>query len=182
MPRRTKVGLATVVAWAAASTLLAGCPSSDVHRARSLETAGKLEEAAALYLAAAKADPANLAAWDGAVETSCRKSTHVGACLNVLDLELNTIGTLERHQDALGEVLEARARARLEQGLVEAALDDLDRAEKAAPNRASVHVVRARAAMMRGDREGAIASITRARTLDPASEEANEVLKALPDE
>ncbi|MBK8014497.1 MAG: hypothetical protein IPK13_24495 [Deltaproteobacteria bacterium] len=162
------------------AAFLSACPSSDVHRARNLEAEGKLEEAAALYLAAAKADPANLAAWDGAVETSCRKTTHVGACLNVLDLELNTIGTLERHQDALGEVLEARARARLEQGLVDAALDDLDRAEKAAPKRASILVVRARAAIMRGDREAAIANITRARTLDPANEEADEILADLP--
>lgn len=157
-----------------------GCTENDVEKARALERDGKIEEAGELYLDAAKKDPANLAAWDGAVELYCRKHVHVGKCMGVLDLELDRLGNLERHHDALSEVLELRARARIEQGIVDAAVADLDRAEKAAPKRSTVFSARARAYVHLGRMDDARAQLERARELDPHNEEINEVVKLLP--
>src|SRR5688572_18422737 len=102
-------------AWIA--LLLSACPSSPLAEAEALEQRGELEAAAQQYLRIAKADPANLAAWDRAIEIQCRRRIDVGACIGILDLELDLIGSLQRHHDALGEVLERRARARLDQGM-----------------------------------------------------------------
>jgi tetratricopeptide (TPR) repeat protein len=162
--------------------LLFGCPENDFDRAKKLEEEGHYREAGELYVDIAKRDPANLAAWDRAVEVWCRKAINVGECMGVLDLELDRLGNLDRHSEALSEVLELRARARIEQGLVDAALDDLQRAEKASPKRASVFVARARAYVQAGKRAPALEALERAQMLDPNDKEIDELAALLPDE
>jgi tetratricopeptide (TPR) repeat protein len=161
---------------------LTACPSHELGRARDLEAAGKLEEAGKLYVEIAKRDPANLGAWDGAVEVFCRKLGNVGECMSVLDLELDQLGKLDRHKSALAEVLEQRARVRTEQGLVDAALADLERAERAGPPRSSLYAARARALIHLGQREPALQALERARELDPKNAEVDELVAQLPEE
>lgn len=144
-----------------------GCTATPIEVADALARDGKKVEALAAFKAIAKKDPAHLAAWDRAVALACRELVDVGECLGVLDLELELLGKLDRHHDALGEVLERRARARVEQGLLDAALDDLARAERAAPERAGVFVVRALALVARGERAAAKVALERAAVLDP---------------
>lgn len=160
---------------------LTGCPDRPLDRGAELEAKGQLTEAGELYVELVKQDPANLPAWDRAVDVWCRKKVDVGQCMNVLDLELDKLGNLERHHDALAEVLELRARARIEQGIVDAALSDLDRATKASPKRGSLYTARARALIHVGRRDDAITALKRARELDPSSVEIEELLKLLPD-
>lgn len=164
------------------SAFVAACPTREIDRARELAARGAHKEAGELYVDIARADPANLAAWDGAVDAWCRRSVHVGECMNVLDLELKLLGNLERHKEALSEVLELRARSRIEQGLIDAALDDLSRAERASASRSSVFAARARAYAHVGDRDRALVAIERARELDPRNEELAELLGLLPGE
>ncbi len=159
---------------------LAGCPEHPLDDARRLEREGQLREAGRRYLAAARQDPANLAAWDGAVELICRREADVGGCLEVLDLELSLLGNLQRHRDVLAEVLERRASARLEQGLVDAALEDLERADRASPDRPGVLVARAQALMAKGRGSEALQALTRARRLDPRNAKIQALLGALP--
>jgi tetratricopeptide (TPR) repeat protein len=132
-----------------------------------------------MYLDIAKADPANLAAWDAAIELWCRKSTNVGECMGVLDLELKLLGNVELHKEALSEVLELRARARTEQGLIDAALADLDRAERALRTRSTVFSARARALLKASRRDEALEALKHARELDPKNEEVDELSKVL---
>lgn len=160
--------------------LLYACPAHPFADAEALERAGDLEGAAQHYVRLAKADPANLAAWDRAIELQCKKRIDVGACIGILDLELDLIGSLARHHDALGEVLERRARARLEQGMAEAALGDLDRAERAAPLRSSIQVVKAKAYASLGKAREARQALEAARRLEPGNEEANAFFADLP--
>jgi tetratricopeptide (TPR) repeat protein len=159
---------------------LVGCPDRPLEVAKSLAAQGQHAEAGARFLEVAKADPADLAAWDGAVEAFCHRLHDVGRCMETLDLELELLGNLQRHRDALSEALERRARDRIAQGMVDAGLADLDRAEKAAPERAAVQVVRARALIMRGERAAALAALERARKLDPEDPEVDEVLRLVP--
>ena len=147
--------------------VLGGCARTPIEAAEALAQAGKSAEALEAFKAIAKKDPAHLAAWDRAVALACRELVDVGECLGVLDLELELLGKLDRHHDALGEVLERRARARVEKGLLDAALDDLARAERAAPERAGVFVVRALALVARGDRAAAKVALEHAAVLDP---------------
>lgn len=126
-----------------------------------------MEAAGERFLAIAKADPAHLAAWDGAVDAWCRQSLNVDRCLKVLDLELDRLGSIARHHDALAVSLEGRASARLDAGFVDAALEDLSRAARAAPDRPEVPLVQARAHAMRGDREAAVRALERAAKLSP---------------
>jgi tetratricopeptide (TPR) repeat protein len=156
-----------------------GCSQKDIDRAQALAAKGQLREAGELYVEIARSDGANLAAWDGAIDVWCRKSTNVGECMNVLDLELKVLGNLERHKDALSEVLELRARARLEQGLIAPALDDLDRAEKAMPTRSSVLTARARALLRQQEWSPATEALRRAKELDPSNPEIEELLAAI---
>lgn len=159
---------------------LAACPDRPLAEAEAARSAARWEEAGDAYLAAARRDPALLAAWDGAVDVWCREIVHVARCLKVLDLELELLGSVVRHHDALSQSLEARARARIDQGLAEPALSDLDRAAKAAPERASVHVARARALAMMGQREPALEALKTARSLQPGIAEADEVVEFIP--
>ena len=168
------------IACGAVAVALLGCPDNRLSNARQLVNEGRYQEAGDAFVALAKADPANLGAWDGAVELWCKKQVNVGQCMGVLDLELKLLGSLQRHRDALSEVLERRARARLAQGLIPSALADLERAEKAAPERAVIHAVRARAHMMRGDRTAMLASLNRAKKLDPKLAEADELYSLVP--
>ncbi len=135
--------------------------------------------AAEAYRMAAKRDPANLAAWDGAVRLFCEELARVGECLSTLDLELDLIGNVVRHTAAYASALEQRARARLETGMAAEAQSDVERAMKVTPNRASLYVVRARAHLARGDKEKAEKDLTRARQLDPTQAEANELIEVL---
>jgi tetratricopeptide (TPR) repeat protein len=164
----------------AAFLLLFACRANPLAEAEALEEAGHLEAAAAHYVSAAKADPANLAAWDRAIELQCRRRIDVGACIGILDLELDLLGSLQRHHDALGEVLERRARARLEQGMAAAALEDLARAERAMPLEASIHVVKAKALASLGRAAEARAALLEARRLEPDNAEANALFAELP--
>lgn len=150
-----------------ASVVLAGCPDDPLAEPRALEQRGATEAAGEAYLEAAKADPALLAAWDGAIRIFCQERADVGRCLAALDFELDLLGEVDRHADALAEALESRARARLEQGLVEPARSDLERAEKVAPQRASLHAAFARIHLALGERSQARARLRRARSLDP---------------
>lgn len=163
-----------------AVVLSTGCGERPFEKAQALEARGQLREAAAAYRDLAKLDPANLGAWDRAIDLFCRKVSDVGECLGVLDLELDRLGRIDRHSEVLGEVLETRARARLEQGLIDAALDDLRRAERVTPGRASLYVAEARAHLARSAFPEAIAAIDRARTLDPQNQEADAVVASLP--
>lgn len=169
-----------LVLWTIALTLAVGCPDRRLDEARRLVEEGQTQAAAEAFVALAKADPADLGAWDGAIQIWCRDEVHVGKCMSVLDLELKLLGSLQRHRDALSEVLERRARARLDQGLVDAALADLERASKAGPQRASVHTARARAHMMRGAREDMLRALKQAKTLDPHLEEIDELYRLVP--
>lgn len=162
------------------AALLLGCPTDPLAEAKALEAAGELKAAARAYVRVAKADPANLAAWDRAIDIQCRRRIDVGACMGILDLELDRLGSLKRHHDALSEVLERRARARLEQGLAKAALEDLVRAKKAAPGRASVLVVEAKALATLGRADEAHRTLLKARSLDPSNEEASALFAELP--
>lgn len=146
---------------------LLGCPSDPLDLPRRLEAEGAWDEAGDAYLAAAKADPAHLAAWEGAVRIFCREQRNVGRCLAVLDYELDLLGRVDAHADALAEALEDRGRARLERGLVEAARSDLERAQAVAPHRASVHAALARVHLARGRLTEAKARLRRARELRP---------------
>ena len=85
--------------------LLSGCPERPLDRARRLEAAGQSKEAAQAYQQVAKADPANLAAWDKAVELLCAQGTAVNDCMGILDLERELL----ENQSSSG----ARARQRL---------------------------------------------------------------------
>jgi tetratricopeptide (TPR) repeat protein len=161
---------------------LLGCPDKPLEKARALEKNGKIAEAAEVYLATAKADKANLAAWDGAVRIWCQELAKIDRCLDILDLELNTLGKLTRHQNHLSEALEKRARIRLTQGLTKSALMDLKRAQKAGPLRASVYVGQAKAYSAIGVRHLAVQALARARQLDPHNKEADEIARQLPDE
>lgn len=161
---------------------ISGCPDDTLDRARTLEAEGRFQEAGDLYVYLAKKDPANLGAWDGAVELWCTKQVNVGECMGVLDLELEILGNLQRHHDALSEVLERRARARIEAGMAKAALPDLDRAQKAAPERASVYCARARALIALGSAVEARAALDHAKKLDPQNTEADELYAELPSE
>lgn len=161
---------------------LAGCPDRPLDRGAELEAKGQLTEAGELYVELVKLDPANLPAWDRAVELWCKKKVDVGQCMNVLDLELDKLGNLARHHDALAEVLELRARARIEQGIVDAALSDLDRAERASPKRATLYTARARALIHVGRRADAVTALKRARDLEPTNAEIEELLKLLPED
>lgn len=159
---------------------LAGCPDDSLDRARALEAEGRIDEAGELYQHIAKKDPANLGAWDGAVELWCRRHVNVGACMGVLDLELDLLGNVDRHRDALSEVLEMRARARAESGMAQAALTDLERAEKAGPERPSVFAAKARVLMMLGRTDEAHDALDVAKRLDPNHAEADALYKELP--
>ena len=159
---------------------LCACPERALDGARALEASGDLAGAAAAHVEAARRDPANLAAWDGAVRLWCKELHRIDACLEVLDLELDLLGNLQRHRDVLSEALEARARARLEQGLAKSALMDLERARKAGPSRASVMVATARAYVALGAREAAVQSLEKARQLDPNNAEADQVARMIP--
>jgi tetratricopeptide (TPR) repeat protein len=165
---------------AAALTGLAACPARPLASAREARAEGRLEAAGDAYLAAARRDPALLGAWDGAVDVWCRERVHIARCLGVLDLELELLGTVARHRDALSVALESRARARIEAGLAEAALADLERAAKAAPERGRVHVAKARALIMLGRREAALEALATARRLEPGLPEADEVADLVP--
>lgn len=146
---------------------LAGCAERPLEAAEALYASGDSAGAIKAFKAIARRDPAHLAAWDRAVQIACRDKVDVGECLGVLDLELELLGKLDRHHDALAEVLERRARARIDEGLLDAALDDLARAENAAPGRAGVQVARALALVARGDRAGAVGALERAARIDP---------------
>ncbi len=172
-PALCAVGLAGLLA-----TL--GCPDRRLADARALVEAGRYEEAGDAFVRLAKTDPANLGAWDGAVQLWCRDQVNVGRCMTVLDLELQLLGSLQRHRDALSEVLERRGRARLEKGLVEAALKDFDRAVSAAPERPSVHTARARVFMMRGETNAMLEALDRAKKLAPKHVEADELYQLVP--
>ncbi|MEL7372300.1 MAG: tetratricopeptide repeat protein [Myxococcota bacterium] len=160
--------------------LATACPDGQLADARRLAQAGRTEEAGAAFVALAKADPANLAAWDGAVQLWCHDQINVGECMSVLDLELQLLGNLQRHRDTLSEVLERRARARLAQGMVDAALTDLERAIKAAPERATVYTARARAFMMMGRSEEGRLALRTARKLQPKLTEIDELYRSMP--
>ena len=162
------------------AVLLTGCPDRRLQDARALVEEGRFKEAGAAFVALAKADPANLAAWDGAVQLWCRDQINVGECVGVLDLELKLLGSLQRHRDALSEVLERRARARLQQGMIESALADLKRAAEAAPERPSVYAAQARAHMMRGARTEMLNALDHAKKLDPKNAEADELYRWAP--
>jgi tetratricopeptide (TPR) repeat protein len=162
------------------AVLLTACPAHPVEDGKKLEAEGRFAEAGETYLTAAKDDPANLAAWDAAIDLWCKKQINVGECMTVLDVELQLLGNLERHTEALAEVLEMRARARLENDLVDAAIEDLDRAIKAAPNRASTYVALARCQIRRGQNALALEALTKAKRIDPKQSEADELLKTLP--
>lgn len=159
---------------------LVGCPDANMDKAKDLASQGQHEVAGDLFFALAKRDPANLGAWDGAIEAFCRKEVRIGRCLDVLDYELEVLGNLERHKDALGEALEARALARLEQGLVDAALADLDRAERAAPGRVATLVVRAKCLVKKGDVKAATEALYRAKKIDPQDPTLAEAFEAIP--
>ena len=159
---------------------LYGCPDRVLEEANTALKDGRLEDAGKAFLAAARADPAHLAAWDGAISVFCKRRVHVAKCLEVLDLELELLGSIERHRNALAQSLEARARARLEKGLARAALDDLKRAEKAAPEQASIALAQARAWVMLGLREDALDALDRARTLDPKNPGIDSIRQTIP--
>jgi tetratricopeptide (TPR) repeat protein len=160
--RRTVRALVTVACAAGI-----GCPDDPLAEPHRLEREGEFAQAAQAYLNAARADPANLAAWDGAVRVACEVRLDVAACLEVLDLELEVLGSVQRHADALAYSLERRARARLEQGLVEAAAADLKRAEAAAPERGVIHATWARLHLAQGDVEAARRALDEARKRSP---------------
>jgi len=135
--------------------------------AAKMHQAGDAKGAAALYKTIAKSDPANLAAWDLAIDIACRELADVGECLGILDFELELLGKIDRHHDVLGEALEKRARARLEQGMNDAALADLERAVKAGAERPTVYTALTAVLLARGDKRGAAEALKIAIKLDP---------------
>lgn len=159
---------------------LSACPEAPLKEAQKALDEGRLEAAGEAFLREARRDPAHLAAWDGAVDVWCVRRAHVARCLEVLDLELDLLGSIARHHDALSVSLEARARARMLSGLPQAALADLERARSAAPERGSVAVAQARALAMLGRREEALEALDQARSLSPQDPEIDEVLGLLP--
>lgn len=114
----------------ASSLLIAACARGDLDAARRLEAEGRLRAAGAAFQRLAESDPANLAAWDGAVRIWCRRLAAVGRCAAVLGEERARIGRVERHEAALFDALVGRAHARIDAGLIAAAADDIARAEK----------------------------------------------------
>ena len=80
-----------------------GCADKPMDAAERLHASGDARSAARLYKGIAKKDPANLAAWDLAVDISCRELAEVGECLGVLDLELELLGKIDRHHAVLAE-------------------------------------------------------------------------------
>jgi len=167
--------LAAFLALALVALVALGCPDDPLGQAKALEDRGETEASAAAYLAAAKADPALIAAWDGAIHGYCRVLSDVGRCLSVLDYELELLGPVPRHADALAEALEARGRARLAKGMVDAAQSDFERAEQVAPERGSVQAALARVALARGDQALAAQRLDDARKLDPGLPELEEL-------
>jgi tetratricopeptide (TPR) repeat protein len=161
------------------AALLAGCPDHPLDRAIALEAAGDARGAGNLYLEVAKADPANLGAWDKAIELICRRLGDVGECTNILDLELKALGKLDRHREVLSEVLEARASERIAAGFIREALADLERAKSANPDRAPAYVLEAKALLALGQRNAAVQAIQKARDLDPHNAEANRLVEEL---
>lgn len=161
-------------AWFACSTLW-GCPDDPLAEARKLERDRQLAEAAAAYLEVARADPAHLAAWDAAARIHCRERRSISDCLQLLDLELELLGQVERHGALLAEALEARGRARLKQGMVHAALEDLTRSQEVAPDRASIFLAQARAYLMQGRQVEAEERIRQARRREPGHPELDEL-------
>ncbi len=159
---------------------LFGCPSRGIDGARKLENEGKLAEAAAAYKEVATKETQNLAAWDRAVDLTCDKLGRIDECAQLLDLELSILGSITRHRDALSSALEKRARARTEQGLPDAAIQDLDRAQKASPWRATVYAARARAHAMLGHRNSAEHDIEKAKEIDPTLAEGDALAFELP--
>lgn len=151
---------------AAAWTLLIACPSDPLAKARKLEAEGERAAATSAYLAQARRDPANLHAWDRAAALACNDGG-VARCLQVLDLELELLGKVERHADLLAQALERRGRARLEQGLVESALEDLTRSQEVGPDRASVFAAQAKAYLMLGRRVEARERLSQVELRDP---------------
>jgi tetratricopeptide (TPR) repeat protein len=172
MAMRKLAGMAAVVAL---STPTLGCPRDPLAEARNLERDGRTDEAAESYLDAARADPALMAAWDGAARLACGDRADISGCLEVLDTELELLGQVERHGELLAEALERRGRARLAQGLVHAALEDLTRAQEVAPERPSIFAAQARAYLMQGRRVEAKERIEQARKRDPSLEELSEL-------
>jgi tetratricopeptide (TPR) repeat protein len=156
-----------------------GCPDRAMDRAAELAKKGDTRGAAIAFKQIARSDPANLAAWDQAIDLFCRELADVGECLNVLDLELELLGKVDRHRDVLGEVLERRARSRLDSGMIDAALEDVTRGLKVAPDRAAFEVLRARALLAKGDREAAKGALERAHKLDPKNPEAAQIVNEL---
>lgn len=156
-----------------------GCADRLLEHADRLAEQGRHLQAGESYLAVARTHPALLAAWDGAIHAFCHQEVRVGRCLEVLDLELSILGPVPRHRDVLSATLERRARHRLEQGLVDAALEDLDRAQRAGPERASVYSARARALAARGDLEGAREQLAEATRREPKLAEANQLIEEL---
>ncbi len=172
-PRR----LASV--WPLVLAGLLGCPDSPLEQAQAAEKAQKFQEAGEHYIAAAKAHPANLATWDGAVEIFCKKEVRVGRCLEVLDMELKLLGNLDRHVHVASGALDRRARARLDQGMVQAASSDIERAERLGPPPAPVLVTKARILLAKGDRSEAVELLVRAKKLDSQNREAETLLQEL---
>ena len=158
--------------------VLVGCPADPLEEARRLEELDPAASSAA-YLQAARADPANLAAWDAAVRLRCEERVDVARCLDVLDLELELLGTVQRHHDALSRALEKRARLRMKRGLLEAARSDLERAKEAGPERASVRAALAKLALMLGETSAARAALEEARMRQPDHPELEELYRLL---
>ncbi|MBX2812685.1 MAG: tetratricopeptide repeat protein [Myxococcales bacterium] len=157
-----------------------GCPENPLREAYQAQSHGQLNEAGDTFLRVARSDPANLAAWDGAIAIFCQQRVHVARCLEVLDLELELLGTVHRHRDALSLALEGRASARMDRGLAQAAIEDLARAETVTPNRANIAVLQARAWTMLGQREEALIALERAFSLDSKHPELDLIRAWLP--
>jgi len=167
--------------WIGIALLLTACPDPE-WKALAAREKNDPEGAAARWVEIAKADRANLAAWDAAVRLWCRELARVDRCVEVLELELDLLGSLQRHQEELSVALEARARDRLKIGLVKSALMDLERARLAGPKRASVLTANAKAYALIGERSLALEQLAKARLLEPDHPEIEEVVRALPDE
>lgn len=158
---------------------LYGCPERPLKQAQTLEKEGQYEKAGDMFLRAAKDSPGNLPAWDGAVRMFCEQEVRVGRCLEVLDLELQVIGNLDRHRNVASQALNRRARARLDQGMVDAAASDLARAEKLGPPLPEVLLTRARIALAQGKQDEAVQALLRAKKLQPDFTEAEVLLREL---
>lgn len=161
---------------------LIACPDRGLDRAEQALAAGRFDEAGEAYLNLARRDPAMLAAWDGAIQVWCVKQVRIGRCLEVLDLEIQKLGVVARHQKVLTRALASRAEARLRQGLFEAAASDLDRAENAGPPDAWVLRLRAEIWMAKGDPVKARAALKDAAELEPDHPDLRRLLDALPED